>query len=482
MWKTYSLRNQLLIPILACVAVTQVSLIAVFGWMAIQLQVREINGRIERVTETIAKSNFPITDAVLSQMRGLTGAEFIWLGEEGENLGSTLPGAIVDREWIHSIPLRASAGEWNQKSIVWEGQTYFAMAIARRDLSELRAGRLIVLFPQAKFVSQQWQAIRPVLWLGALSIAVTGSIVLWLATRVTRPISELRNQVEKIADGQFQALPIDSTTEEVRELAVAVHGMAEKVAAYETTIRATERVRLWALLRSGIAHQLRNAMTGAKMALEIHQAECSQGTEGESIKVALQQFKIMEQQLQQFLRSPDEVQLKLQPVDVRQLLESCRTLLLPLAVHRGVALEFEYPVALRVVQGDFDSLQQLLLNLINNAMDAASSAVGMGPRPEKKTASSENPGPDGPRVVVRTAEEPPWIAIQVWDNGQGPQPEMVPQLFEPFGTDKVGGVGLGLWMAKQIAGQHAATIQWRRSDQRTCFEVRLPGEDSNVDE
>ncbi len=483
MWKSYSLRNQLLIPILACIAITQIALIAVFGWLAVQLQAQEIDGRIERVTETLAVSNFPITDAVLSQMRGLTGAEFMWLGDSGEHLGSTIPGAIVDRNWIDAIPLRMAAHDLRKKQITWEGQTFFAMAIARRDLSELRSGRLIVLFPQAKYSSQQWQAIRPVIWLGALSIIFTATVISWLATRVTRPISELRNQVETIADGQFQSLPIDSTTREVRELAVAVHGMAEKLADYESKIRATERVRLWALLRGGIAHQLRNAVTGAKMALEIHQSECSLGTNCESLNVALGQFKMMEHQLQQFLQSPEETHLNLRRVAVQEWMASCRRLLVPLANHRGVSLDFEMPSVQAFICGDIESLQQLLLNLINNAMEAAASSNAAG-------SSTPNIGNNeglpveksAPRVVVVTSTDSKWIAVQVWDNGNGPQPEMVPQLFEPFGTDKPGGVGLGLWMAKQIAWQHSGTIQWRRLDGMTCFEVRIPQEEKSIDE
>jgi signal transduction histidine kinase len=482
MWPTTSLRNQLLISVLICVALMQIILIVAFGWLAARDQSKEISQRIERVSTTLDESHFPVTNRVLEQMRGLTGAEFLLVGGSGEVIASTGEVGQTNTRWWEAIPVQVTPHDLGIEVAVG-GRSYLASAISRRDLSQVLDSRLIVLFPQARIAAEQWQAIGPVIWLGGLSMLVTAVLISWLATRVTRPIRELREQVELIADGQFQSLPIDSSTKEVRDLAVAVHQMTEKLAGYETKIRATERLRLWALLRGGIAHQLRNAMTGAQLALELHQGQCPQGDD-ESLQVARRQFKTIEHQLQQFLQSPRETALSQQTIDVDEWIQNCSAVARPLAEHRGVEMRQRLSGSGGSFAGDPELLEQMLLNLIHNGIDAAG-AWGAAmpvdramhdPDSARSELAKQTQAVDRLRgwVEVEVQLEPDRVTVLVKDNGAGPSAEISPQLFEPFGTDKVGGVGLGLWMSKQIVELHGGQLTWLRQNEVTCFVVKLP--------
>ncbi len=483
--QSHSLRKQLLLPILTCVVVSQIVLISVFGWMAARLQSREISGRIEQVAQTLGSSNFPVTSSVLEQMRGLTGAEYLLINGRGEVLESTWQPAAAVPRWWENLPLDSEESGLSKQTTIIGGQPFYAMSISRRNLTQGAGDRLIILFPQAKFMDRQRQAIQPVLGLGILSLVATVILVSWLATRVTRPIRELRNQVERIADGEFPELPIDSSTLEVRELALAVRAMSDKLSNYEAKIRKTERLRLRGLLRSGVAHQLRNALTGAKMAVEIHATKCfSNDSNGESLQMALRQFKVMEHQLQQFLQSPDEGQLIRREISVTELLTSCRELLMPIAEHRGVSLSFDLEGATNRLSGDFDALQQLLANLITNGIEAASVGTGRpislgegqagAPAESKLDPVHHEVRPAVHMKVVNSTDQ--GLSIQVWDTGPGLSASMIAQLFEPFCTDKPGGVGLGLWMARQIAEQHGGEIRWSRQNSMTCFEFTIQKE------
>jgi nitrogen fixation/metabolism regulation signal transduction histidine kinase len=107
-----------------------------------------------------------------------------------------------------------------------------------------------------------------------------------------------------------------------------------------------------------------------------------------------------------------------------------------------------------VVQGDADQLEQLLINLITNAVDAAL--------------------PDGGRVVVGWSREGTVAVVRVRDEGEGLAD--TPNLFVPFFSTKPGGSGIGLALSRQIAESHGGSVVLRnREDSRGAeAQVRLP--------
>jgi PAS domain S-box-containing protein len=101
-------------------------------------------------------------------------------------------------------------------------------------------------------------------------------------------------------------------------------------------------------------------------------------------------------------------------------------------------------------------IEQVIINLINNGIDAAKS------------------GPE-PWVRIEAFEENGEVVIRILDSGPGVSREVESRLFEPFFTTKeVGeGTGLGLSISKGILSQHNATLGLNRSLSQTCFEIRI---------
>lgn len=110
-----------------------------------------------------------------------------------------------------------------------------------------------------------------------------------------------------------------------------------------------------------------------------------------------------------------------------------------------------------LVMGDPIQIQQVVINLIRNAMDALSET------------------PDA-RIIVRTlrAEEEGFVAVEVCDNGPGLSPEMKETIFKPFATTKSQGMGLGLSICQTIVEAHGGTIRAVSPPQGgTCFRFTL---------
>jgi signal transduction histidine kinase len=121
--------------------------------------------------------------------------------------------------------------------------------------------------------------------------------------------------------------------------------------------------------------------------------------------------------------------------------------------HFGVTLELGTGTAPVTVLGHEASLRAAVLNLVQNAIEAA--------------------GPGG-RVVLEVQECQGEPIIQIKDTGSGPPPEIEATICEPFVTAKPEGVGLGLALARQVAEAHDGTLSWARVGGWTRFRLRLP--------
>ena len=144
-------------------------------------------------------------------------------------------------------------------------------------------------------------------------------------------------------------------------------------------------------------------------------------------------------------------------VDVAMGLRSTVQLLKHAAEEHGARIELTIEDDPPVIVGDGGGLNQVFLNLMQNA--------------------AESFGEDGGTIRIGLRREGEWLVVDVADDGPGIAPEHRAVLFEPFFTTKaVGeGTGLGLSISRQIVLAHGGTIElWSELGQGTRFSVRLP--------
>jgi C4-dicarboxylate-specific signal transduction histidine kinase len=127
-------------------------------------------------------------------------------------------------------------------------------------------------------------------------------------------------------------------------------------------------------------------------------------------------------------------------VDIEQLFESTHVLLRSEFIRKGIALEIGYEDTIPQISGDFVQLQQLLINLLMNAMDAST------------TPDSVH------KVSLKAHRDGDKVRITVLDNGPGIPNDIRNRLFEPFVTSKAEGLGLGLSICATIAESHGGEI------------------------
>jgi signal transduction histidine kinase len=385
-------------------------------------------------------------------MRGLSGAHFQAIDADGNVVASTLGPVRVQTVSEH-LPVSASIENLTEfPSIELEGTPYF-VAEVNCDRSA-GAAWLYVLYPEQDWQRAQWDAAWPPLAVGAATAVLMVLIAVGLASRLGRRIAAVRLLFSRLADGEFAHAPLGPLDDEIRDLALASNRLSDQLSTMRDQISRTERLRLLAQLAGGLAHQLRNAVTGARMAIQLHRRRCPQHGSDESLDVALRQLALTEEHVKGLLSLGKPRRRELAPANVCLLLEEIVSLVNPVCQHARVELRCDAPVDHADIQVAYgDDLKAAILNLVLNGIEAA----GVGGR-----------------VVLSAACDEDAIAIEVRDSGAGPPPEVRDSLLEPFVSSKPEGVGLGLALAEMAAAAHGGTLSWNRENGQTVFTIRVP--------
>lgn len=115
------------------------------------------------------------------------------------------------------------------------------------------------------------------------------------------------------------------------------------------------------------------------------------------------------------------------------------------------------PSAMINVKMDAGQLHQVMWNLLENAWHY-----------------SEHTSPTGQRVQVHLYNQNNEVLIDVTDNGKGVSEKMQQHLFEPFHSDRMGGTGLGLYLARELCQANGARLNYFSDEQERCFRISFP--------
>lgn len=248
--------------------------------------------------------------------------------------------------------------------------------------------------------------------------------------------------------------------EHYQQIAEQLSNVYEKVQANFEGMKRAERLSAIGQLSAGLAHEIRNPLASISGAAAIlARSHSLDPKSAKCLEIITSESERLNGLLTNFLNFARPRPPRLQTVQLGPVLEN----VLELASHgvRGKAVRFEKGVqnGLQPVECDPEQLEQVLLNLMINAIEAS---------------------PDGGTVTLSAALEDGRIAIDVVDQGHGVAPAHIDRLFDPFFTTKEQGTGLGLPVAHQIVRQMGGSLVARANAGRgMTFSVVLPAKARN---
>jgi two-component system, NtrC family, sensor histidine kinase HydH len=247
----------------------------------------------------------------------------------------------------------------------------------------------------------------------------------------------------------------------ILELADRLAGVLENSKLYE---KMRERDRLAALgeMAAGLAHEIRNPLGAIKGAAQCLDPKGIPAEEREFVDVIVEEVNRLNGVVTAFLDYSRPLKQSFGATDLNEVVS--RTMkLIQNDVKPSIAIEQQLGASLPRVDGDAEQLKQVLINLIQNGIQAC----------------GDNPG----RLVVKTSlaerfgdfRGTDWVELQVIDDGPGIPLDQQMNIFVPFFTTKQKGTGLGLAICQRIVRNHGGTIAVQsRNAEGTTFIIRFP--------
>ena len=417
--------------------------------------------RVEKIAQLLKDTRFPLTKTVLENMRSLSGAEFAVVNGQNEILSQTDNSPSQQQSSIFKANYK-HADQMTKFSVVLIGANEYAHTVLETFPGQVpnhRNASVHVFLPRQSNQTIWWQSSKSPLLIASLILPVGLIVSLALANQVTRPLARLKTQVQQIAEGNLARVSPGPRKDEITDLHNSINEMAMQLQDHENQLRLNERLRTLIQFGNGIAHHLRNAATGCKMAIQLLAAENPIGN-NENYQVASRQLDLMNNYIKKFLmisKTSEGHEVATENVDLSQTLSDVMFLLQPSAKHLNVAVQVDIQLADTCIQMSRDDAEQLMINLISNAISAAS-----------EQATKEK-GTDA-RVRIRLHQnEYGRVVFSVIDNGAGPPEEIVEELFRPFVSGSKEGTGLGLALVREIAERVNGRIEWQRVNGQTEF-------------
>lgn len=216
-----------------------------------------------------------------------------------------------------------------------------------------------------------------------------------------------------------------------------------------------ERLASLGRLSAGIAHEVRNPLTGISLLLdELHDRLLTHPEDQKLIQKALQEIERLDGLVNELLNFATLPEARLASGDLVVTLRETLFLVSKQLQKLQIGVHEDLPVSLAQPRMDSDRLKQAFLNLLTNAMDAM---------------------PDGGDLWVTTTNTAAGVEITIRDSGAGIPADRLPLIFEPFYTTKGSGTGLGLSITHAIIANHGGRIEVQsQPGEGTSFQIILP--------
>jgi signal transduction histidine kinase len=296
------------------------------------------------------------------------------------------------------------------------------------------------------------------------AVVICGAVLAVLVVLIQRPLLELKGKIRQLREGDLTvSASFANRNDEIGELGRDFNEMVrqlreireETTRAHQVEMSRAEHLATLGELAAGLAHEIRNPLAGIAGVIELLGQELPESSPSRDIwkdvRAEIQQIqKILNELLEYARPRPPEFHSGNLNATAEQAVHLARQQVLT----RPIRIEFVPEPELQPVEHDAAQIQQVLLNLLLNAVQAM-----------------EGEG----TVEVRTRYRDNFADVSIADTGRGIDPSNLPNIFHPFFTTKGKGTGLGLSLAQRIVEGHGGKIDVSSVvGKGSLFTVRLP--------
>lgn len=287
-------------------------------------------------------------------------------------------------------------------------------------------------------------------WIVGAGLALAAVLALLFARSITSPIRQIAQTAEALGRGDYAARTHVASGDEVGVLAEAINRMAEQVRQRDAALKE---------MAAGVAHEIRNPLNSIKLLIALLEEELQEqdaAVQPSTLKTIDYEIGKLNRFIEEFLTYARPAPPIREEVSSRDLIASVLEMTMAEASARDVTIEEHYRGQVPILHADRLRLEQTLLNIALNAVQASSAG-------------------DAVQIIADSTCADGGIDFVVEDSGTGIGDEALAQLFEPFFTTRSDGTGLGLANARKIAEEHQGQIRAEnRAEGGARFVLHLP--------
>jgi len=362
--------------------------------------------------------------------------------------------------WVIIGPLRQIAIQEHQRSetiVANAGESIFTFGRDGTILSCNRAGTGLFGFDAEVLIGKSMRLVIPELMLQFEKLPNEYSLSAIHAGGERFPVQV--SVSEYPSESQELRIVRDLTASERSE-------QARITMARETEALRAQQMATLAQLATGVAHEIRNPLTSIKMLIQVNRTKfADEGLPTDDLELVEQEIRRMERSVNSLLDYARPEKSDFAKFTIQDVVRRTVKLIDGRCASQKVHLKVSAPGAPIRLVGDAAQIQQLLLNLALNSLDAM---------------------PGGGVLEFNVTLGETVVEVLVSDTGSGIGKNVIDKLFTPFVTTKANGVGLGLGICRRIAEAHLGTLsgsnQLTRGAQFRLTLPLAPDETTRVDE
>lgn len=259
-----------------------------------------------------------------------------------------------------------------------------------------------------------------------------------------------------------QTLELKASMEEIKNAKSQleeynIHLKKELELLKDEKFRQVDRLSSIGRLAAGLAHEIRNPLTGITLFLDdLHDRLRSDPESQKLIVDALKEIERMEKLINELLYFSASKPSQRTSFEVSEVIESIVVFINKICQKNAIDIEIALEKDL-IIFADKEKIKQAILNVVLNALQAI-----------------ENSGTLSIILKTHKADNKKWALVQIKDTGKGLDESELERIFEPFYTLRKEGTGLGLAIARSIITEHEGTIFAKNWEGGALFEIKLP--------
>ncbi|MGB9465240.1 MAG: ATP-binding protein [Candidatus Acidiferrum sp.] len=304
----------------------------------------------------------------------------------------------------------------------------------------------------------------------SLAAAVLASVLLTLLVirnlqggvrKIENGLQTLEDNLSSRIDTTNEPAEIQHIVEAINRLGVTLKEKMEHEKQIESQLRHAERLASLGRLVAGVAHEVRNPLATIRLRVQMCRRDAADAKVKESCYIALEEIERLNGIVNRLLSFARPIQLQLEPVDLRGLVQERIHSFEELALQRQVQLMTNLPARNFLALVDKDRMAQVFDNIIQNALEAMSEHGGT----LSVTLTSH----------TKLAEKHAKVSVEFQDTGKGMDSAVVGHVFDPFFTTKPSGTGLGLSISHELVRAHGGDIKVEsEKDRGTNVVITIP--------